>query len=118
MPKYKRQVENKLQYRIIGAYGEFTAAYNNYLFLTLTGRNDWTSSLEQNYRSFFYPSASLSYVFSDQFKMPTWLTNGKFRASLAQIGKDALPYSTSVVYIPNGAPINQVSLWTGVIPPG
>jgi len=104
--------QNKLQYRIIGAYGEFTAAYNNYLFLTLTGRNDWTSSLEKNYRSFFYPSASLSYSFSDQFKMPDWLTNGKLRASLAQIGKDALPYSTSVVYVPNGAPINQVSLWT------
>ena len=37
----------KEQYRIIGAYGEFTAGYDNYLFLTLTGRNDWTSSLEQ-----------------------------------------------------------------------
>ena len=110
--KVQTTSQNKLQYRIIGAYGELTAAYNNYLFLTLTGRNDWTSSLEQNYRSFFYPSASLSYVFSDQFKMPTWMTNGKFRTSLAQIGKDALPYSTSVVYIPNGAPINQVSLWT------
>lgn len=110
--KVQTTSQNKLQYRIIGAYGELTAAYNNYLFLTLTGRNDWTSSLEKDYRSFFYPSASLSYVFSDMFKMPTWLTNGKFRASLAQIGKDALPYSTSVVYIPNGAPINEVSLWT------
>jgi len=104
--------QNKLQYRIIGAYGELTAAYDNYLFLTLTGRNDWTSSLEKDYRSFFYPSASLSYVFSDMFKMPNWLTNGKFRASLAQIGKDALPYSTSIVYVPSSAPINEVSLWT------
>ncbi len=104
--------QNKSQYRIIGAYGEFTAAYNNYLFLSLTGRNDWTSSLEEANRSFFYPSASLSYVFSDQFKMPSWLTNGKFRASLAQIGHDADPYSTSIVYIPAGSPINNVSLWT------
>ncbi|MEP6952363.1 MAG: SusC/RagA family TonB-linked outer membrane protein [Ginsengibacter sp.] len=104
--------QNKLQYRIIGAYGEFTASYDNYLFLTLTGRNDWTSSLEDKNRSFFYPSASLSYSFSDQLKMPSWLTNGKLRASLAQIGHDANPYSTSIVYIPAGSPINNVSLWT------
>lgn len=104
--------QNKLQYRIIGAYGEFTAAFDNYLFLTLTGRNDWTSSLEGNNRSFFYPSASLSYVFSDMLKMPSWLTNGKVRTSLAQIGKDANPYSTSIVYIPAGSPINNVSLWS------
>jgi outer membrane receptor protein involved in Fe transport len=104
--------QNKLQYRIIGAYGEFTASYNNYLFLTLTGRNDWTSSLEDKNRSFFYPSASLSYTFTDQLKMPSWLTNGKLRVSLAQIGHDANPYSTSIVYIPAGSPINDVSLWT------
>lgn len=102
----------KQQYRIIGAYGEFTAAYNNLLFLTLTGRNDWTSSLEEASRSFFYPSASLSYIFTDQFKMPDWFSNGKLRLSLAQIGKDALPYSTSVVYIPVGDPINGVTQWT------
>lgn len=104
--------QQKLQYRIIGLYGEFTAAFNNYLFLTLTGRNDWTSSLEQQNRSFFYPSASISYMFSDQLKMPSWVSSGKLRASLAQIGKDAPPYSTSVVYVPAGAPINGVSLWS------
>jgi TonB-linked SusC/RagA family outer membrane protein len=102
----------KQQYRIIGAYGEFTAAYNNYLFLTLTGRNDWTSSLEDNNRSFFYPSASLSYLFTDNIKMADWLTSGKFRVSLAQIGHDADPYSTSIVYVPDGSPINNTSLWT------
>lgn len=99
-------------YRIIGAYGEFTASYNNYLFLTLTGRNDWTSSLEQDNRSFFYPSASLSYVFSDMLKVPSWMNEGKLRLSLAQIGKDANPYSTSVVYTPTGAPINNVVRYT------
>lgn len=102
----------KEQYRIIGAYGELTAAYNNYLFLTLTGRNDWTSSLEEDFRTFFYPSASLSYIFTDNIKMPGWVSNGKFRVSLAQIGKDANPYSTSTVYVPSGPPINQVSRWT------
>ena len=102
----------KEQYRIIGAFGEFTAAYNNDLFLTITGRNDWTSSLEPKYRSFFYPSASLSYMFSDQLKNFSWLTDGKFRMSLAKIGKDALPYSTRTVYVINGAPLDHVLLFT------
>lgn len=104
--------QDKTQYRIVSAYGEFIAGFNNYLYLTLTGRNDWTSSLEMANRSFFYPSASLSYVFSDEFKLPFWFSSGKFRASLAEIGKDAQPYSTSIVYVPAQAPINQVSLWT------
>ncbi len=99
-------------YRIIGAYGELTASYNNYLFLTVTGRNDWTSSLEKDNRSFFYPSVSLSYIFSDMFKLPSWMNEGKLRISLAQIGKDANPYSTSMVYIPTGAPINNVIRFT------
>ena len=104
--------QSKLQYRIIGAYGEFTAAYDNYLYLTLTGRNDWTSSLEEKNRSFFYPSASLSYIFTEHLKIASWLTSGKLRASLAQIGKDAPPYSTSIVYVPSGDPINGATLWT------
>ena len=107
-------------YRIIGAYGDLTIGYNNYLFLTATGRNDWTSSLEKNNRSFFYPSASLSYIFSQSMTMPTWLTYGKLRASIASIGKDALPYSTSIVYGPGYTgpspaltqPINGVIGWS------
>lgn len=110
----KQQVigQYKEQYRIIGAFGEFTAAFDDYLFLTLTGRNDWTSSLEKDFRSFFYPSASLSYMFSDQFHLPSWVSDGKLRMSLAQIGKDADPYSTSIVYVTDGAPINGTLLFT------
>ena len=103
------------QYRIVGAYGELALSYDDYLFLSITGRNDWTSSLEAGNRSFFYPSASLSYIFTQQLKtLPAWFTYGKFRASLAGIGKDAKPYSTSVVFIPepNIAPIGGVNQWT------
>ncbi len=102
------------KYRIIGLYGDLTLSYNNYLYLTLTGRNDWTSSLEKDNRSFFYPSASLSYVFSQHLTMPSWFSYGKFRASLAGIGKDADPYSTSITYVPSGAPISNNG--TAVIP--
>lgn len=53
-------------------------------------------------------------VFSDALKnsMPSWLSSGKLRASMASIGKDAPPYSTSIDYVPDGLPINGVTLWT------
>lgn len=104
----------KEQYRIVGLYGDLTIGYNKFLYLTLTGRNDWTSTLESDNRSFFYPSASLSYLFSDHIKsLPSWITYGKLRASLAGIGKDAAPYSTSVVYVPSfDKPVNDVIGWT------
>jgi len=83
------------QYRSNGFFGEATFDYKNYLFLSITGRNDITSTLSSANRSFFYPSASLSYVFSDQFKLPSFIGQSKLRLSYAQIGKDAAPYSTS-----------------------
>ena len=111
--------QNLMKYRIIGVYGDLTLGYDNFLFLTLTGRNDWTSSLEKDNRSFFYPSASLSWLFTRQLNLPSWVTYGKLRASYAQIGKDAPPYSTSVVYTPGyttnpvlNAPINGAIGWS------
>ena len=86
------------EYRLQGIFGELTLDWKDYLFLTLTGRNDRTSSLLAPNNSFFYPSASLSYIFSQQFKLPEAISMGKFRASYAQIGKDASPYSTITGY--------------------
>ncbi|RYY58018.1 MAG: SusC/RagA family TonB-linked outer membrane protein [Chitinophagaceae bacterium] len=51
--------------RSSAVYGEFVAGYDNFLFLTLTGRNDWTSVLSQENRSYFYPGVSVSFVASD-----------------------------------------------------
>ncbi len=89
--------------RLVGYFGEATFDYKNYLFLTLTGRNDVTSTLPAQNRSFFYPSASLSYVFSDQFKLPTAISQAKLRLSYAKIGKDAAEYSTFTGYAPFGS---------------
>lgn len=83
------------KYRLMGLFGELALSYRDYLFLTITGRNDITSTLEKGNRSFFYPSATLSYVFSDHMELPESISFGKLRFSYAQIGKDALPYSTS-----------------------
>ncbi|HMI04710.1 MAG TPA: SusC/RagA family TonB-linked outer membrane protein [Pedobacter sp.] len=86
--------QNITDYRSNGYFGEATFDYKNLLFLSVTGRNDITSSLAPDKRSFFYPSASLSYVFSDQFKLPSFINQSKLRLSYARIGKDAPPYSS------------------------
>jgi TonB-linked SusC/RagA family outer membrane protein len=85
-------------YRIVSAFGDLSVGFNNYLFLNVTGRNDWSSSLSPGFNSFFYPSASLSYVFTDHLPKPNWLTFGKLRGSIAEVGKDTDPYETNAYY--------------------
>ena len=103
----------KQNYRIVGAYGDLTLGYDNFLYLNLTGRNDWTSTLEADNRSFFYPSANLSYIFTQNLHLPGWIGYGKIRTSLAGIGKDALPYQTSITYSPSfTTPVNGVIGWS------
>ena len=88
------------EYRLMGIFGEASIDYKDFLFLTLTGRNDITSSLERPNNSFFYPSASISYVFSEHLDLPEFVNQSKVRLSYAQIGKDALPYATSSGFSP------------------
>lgn len=74
-------------------------AYRNYLFVDVTGRNDWSSTLGMNNYSFFYPSVSASFVFTDALKVPpSVLSFGKLRASYAEAGNDADPYQTIAGY--------------------
>ena len=85
-------------YRIVSAFGDLTVSYNNFLFLNVTGRNDWSSTLDPEFNSFFYPSVSLSYVFSETLNLPDWFSFGKLRGSYAEIGKDASPYDNNSYY--------------------
>lgn len=99
--------------RLVGVYGEFRADWKNTLFVTVTGRNDWTSTLPKANRSYFYPSYSGAIVFT-QFlqehgilEADDFLTFGKIRASWAKVGKDTSPYETAtalwpVTTYPNG----------------
>lgn len=80
--------------RLVGIYGEFRASYKNIAYLTVTGRNDWSSTLPIDNRSYFYPSVSGSFVFTELFSKNDILTFGKVRASWAQVGKDANAYAT------------------------
>ncbi|WP_276504347.1 SusC/RagA family TonB-linked outer membrane protein [Terrimonas pollutisoli] len=90
--------DNASQYRLMGLFAEATLAYKDFLYLSVTGRNDITSSLRKPNNSFFYPSVSLSYLFSQNLQLPDFISYGKVRFSYAKIGKDALPYSTSTGY--------------------
>ena len=100
-------------------YGQAQFAYNNYLFVDVTGRNDWSSTLPSANNSYFYPSVSGSLVFTDAFpstNLGGFLTYGKLRASWTQVGNDADPYQLAISYnastpfgsIPRFAVPNQV----------
>ncbi|MDR1004270.1 MAG: SusC/RagA family TonB-linked outer membrane protein [Prevotellaceae bacterium] len=87
--------------RLVGVYGEFQATWKNMLYLTVTGRNDWSSTLPIDNRSYFYPSVSGSFVFTEVMPTNDILSFGKIRASWAQVGKDANPYATLTYLAPN-----------------
>lgn len=87
-------------------------SYKDYLFLNITGRNDWSSTLPAQNRSFFYPGVNLSWVFTDMLKdtFGEWFNQGKLRASWGQVGKDANAYSIGTFYTTAGAfPIGSVA---------
>ncbi|MBB6108816.1 TonB-linked outer membrane protein, SusC/RagA family [Mucilaginibacter lappiensis] len=88
--------------RLLGLYGDLSIGYKDYLFLDVTGRNDWTSTLPVDSRSYFYPSVSGSFVFSEVLKDKgfDWLSFGKLRASWASVGSDLGPYQLDYQYSP------------------
>lgn len=94
------------KYRQLALYGEVTGGYNNYLFLTLTGRNDWVSVLSKDNRSYFYPGVSTSFVFTDAIeglKDSPVLSFGKIYASYNKTGNVNLnPYSLNLAYSQSG----------------
>lgn len=112
--------ENKTQKRMIGVYGEFRAAYKNIAYLTVTGRNDWSSTLPIDSRSYFYPSVSGSLVFTELLPKNDILSFGKIRASIAKVGKDADAYATNNYLWPpmvvHGSTIGTGNSWTGGSP--
>ncbi|MBL7698189.1 MAG: SusC/RagA family TonB-linked outer membrane protein [Chitinophagaceae bacterium] len=97
----KRVVSNNTESRRImnSAYFAGQIGYNNFLFVDITGRNDWSSTLGTNNYSFFYPSVSASFVFTDALNMSAGpLSFGKLRASYAEAGNDAAPFLTKGGY--------------------
>ncbi|MEQ5792255.1 SusC/RagA family TonB-linked outer membrane protein [Muricauda sp. NFXS6] len=89
---------NNYEKRINSLYGYARFAYDSKIFLDLTGRNDWSSTLPSDNNSYFYPSATLSAIASDIFKMPEWVTFAKVRAAYAEVGNDTDPYRLRSFY--------------------
>jgi len=80
-------------------YGSAEFSYNNMIYLTVTGRNDWFSALNPAAKNnIFYPSVGLSYLLSQQFTLPKWWNFAKLRASYAEVGGGAGAYQTKVGY--------------------
>ena len=102
----KNKIEASRKYsekKINSLYGTAQVNYGGYLFLDATFRNDWTSTLSPENRSFFYPSLSTSWVISDMLReegdgMPSWFNYAKVRASWAQVGNDLDPYQLYNTY--------------------
>ncbi len=93
--------------RLYGVYGDVGFGFKNALFLNVTARNDWSSTLPKDNRSYLYPSASLSWNFSESLNLEnSILSYGKLRASIAKIGRDADPYGLQSVYNINPILVN------------
>jgi TonB-linked SusC/RagA family outer membrane protein len=81
--------ESSAKSRLVGVYGDLTLGYNNFLFLHVSGRNDWSSLLSAANRSFFYPGADLSFVLTEalpSMKDLTFLDFAKVRVSATKVG--------------------------------
>lgn len=93
--------------RLFGLYAQANFAYNNYLFLSLNARNDWSSTLPIDKNSFFYPAASLSFVLSDALEMgDSPISFAKVRASIGRTGNDASVYQVQSVLVSGDSQLN------------
>ncbi|QNL48667.1 SusC/RagA family TonB-linked outer membrane protein [Olivibacter sp. SDN3] len=101
--------------RVNAVFGTIDFSFDEFLFLNLTGRNDWFSTLNPASNSAFYPSASTSFVFSQIWtSKPSWLDFGKLRASYAEVGGDTNPYTNTLYYniennLFNGIPLGIIT---------
>lgn len=98
------------QKAIYSLYGMASLGYKEMIYLDVSGRNDWSSTLPVNNRSYFYPSASLSILMDQVLHLPSYVSMIKLRGGIAQAGKDADPYQLSPVLTNEGAWGNQTQL--------
>lgn len=100
--------------KINSVYGSMQISWDGYLYLDATFRNDWSSTLSKENRSFFYPSLSLSYVVTDMLSkmdmnLPSWISYGKLRASYAAVGNSLPPYQLYNTYSIGKDPVGHTT---------
>ena len=98
----QRNKATLVQRRLVSVLGSLNLSYADMLYLTVTGRNDWSSTLPVQNNSFFYPSVSLGFVFTElpAFEQQQILSYGKARFAYAEVGNDATPYRTRPRLVP------------------
>lgn len=121
---------NNANRQINSVYALTSVSFEDKIFVDLTGRNDWSSTLPAQYNSFFYPSISSSFILNELLPLPAVVSFAKLRASAAQVGNDTDPYRTrkyygqsdfagsgsvsSTLYNPAFKPENTTSFETGL----
>lgn len=88
----------KTKKAINSVYATSQISFEEKIFLDITGRNDWSSTLPFKNNSFFYPSVSMSFVVDELATLPSFISFAKVRASWAQVGNDTRPYQTGKYY--------------------
>ena len=94
----KRPAKTFTRYKVNSLYGTVDLGWKNQLFLNLTARNDWFSTLADDSNSYFYPSATASWVFTDTFKAPEWFDFGKLRVGVASASNGTSAYQNILLY--------------------
>lgn len=94
-----RQTSTELyQKKINSLFATAEFGYKDLLYLNLTGRNDWFSTLNPKSNNYFYPSAGVSFVFSEAITLPSLIDFGKLRVAYASVGGDTDPYLLNLTY--------------------
>jgi TonB-linked SusC/RagA family outer membrane protein len=101
-------------YRVNSLYGSIEGAYRNLLFVDLTARNDWFSTLNIHSDHYLYPSLSGSWLFTESLHLPSWISTGKLRASYAAASNGTEPYQNMLGYgvegyTVSGQPLGYIS---------
>nr|NQU94479.1 TonB-dependent receptor [Bacteroidota bacterium] len=115
--------EYRYEKDINSLYSFLNIGWNNYLFVEVTGRNDWSSTLPTKNNSYFYPSVSVSFIPTEVFDIaPAWLNFWKLKGSVASSATDTDPYELDFVYASGSfgsdtATATQTASLPGTIPP-
>lgn len=105
-------------------FGSAQFDYRDFFYVTVTGRNDWSSTLPDGNNSYFYPSVNSSFIFTEIFDLPDLLSSGTLRAAWGRVGGDTAPYQLDATYAligshpaRNGETASRGQLTQTTIPP-
>ncbi|QGY47304.1 SusC/RagA family TonB-linked outer membrane protein [Maribellus comscasis] len=111
-PDNLRYTSGMSEKAIYSLYGLASIGYKDAVYLDLTARNDWSSTLPEENRSYFYPSASLSMLLNNMFEMGSNVSLAKLRGGWAMVGNDTDPYKLMATMVNSGLWGNQIELST------